>query len=134
MRTAISSRLTTISGLGMTDNKYHHNFTGFPAVMFEPSSDPNTFYTHNENEHIYTFDLFVVQEMESTSTGRAEAIRLLGIAVDAVTDSFDSYQTLGGVCDFTEAIPAEWGTATIGDGMVMFAHLTLKCHKLKTVT
>lgn len=134
LRTAIKTKLDTLSGLGMIDDKYHDNITGYPAVMFEPGEDANHFYTNVENEHIYTFELFVVQEMESSSIGRDEAIRILGGAIDTVVNAFDSYQTIGGNCDWSEAAVTDTGESSIGSGMAKWARITLKCHKLKTVT
>ena len=134
IRTAIKTKLDTVPGLGMVDDKFHTDITSYPAVMFEPSADPSGFFTNTENKHVYTYEFFIVQEFESTGTGRDQAIRILGNAVDAVVDAFDSYQTLGGACDYTEAVTGDWFTANAANGMALVARMTLKCHKLKNVT
>lgn len=138
LRSAIKTKLDTLTGvgqpLGMVDDKFHTDITSYPAVMFEPSSDPNTFFTNSENKHVYTFEFFIVQEFESSGMGRDAAITILGNAVDAVVNAFDSYQTLGGACDYTEPVTGEWFTANAANGMALVARMTLKCHKLKTVT
>ena len=50
--------------------------------------------------------MIVHQELQTM--GREEAISILVIAADAVIDAFDADSSLGGVADFTEAIPAEF--------------------------
>lgn len=134
LRTVIKTKLDSLTGLGMVDDKFHSNITSYPAVMFEPSVDPAQFFTNTENMHVYTYEMVVVQEFESTSTGRDEAIRILGNAVDTIVTGFDNYQTLGGNCEYTEPLVGEWFTANTGNGMAMCARLTLRCHKLISVT
>lgn len=138
IRTAIKTKLDTLVGpgllIGMVDDKFHNKISSYPAVMFEPSSDPGEFFTNSENMHVYTYEFVVVQEFESNGMGRDEAIRILGNAVDAVVNAFDNYQQLGGACDYTEAVTGEWFTANAGNGMALVARMTLRCHKLKAVT
>ena len=134
LRTAIKTKLDTLTGLGQISDYFHSNITSYPAVMFEPSDDPSGFFTNTENEHVYTYDLFVIQECESTATGRQAAIRILGNAIDTVVNAFDSYQTLGGACEYTEPMVSSWNTANTANGIVVYGRITLKCHKLKTVT
>lgn len=138
LRTTIKTKLDTLTGvgqpLGMVDDKFHNQVTSWPVCMFEPSSDPSGFFTNTENMHVYTFEMVVMQEMESTGTGRDEAIRILGGAVDSIVSAFDNYQTLGGACEFTEPVMGEWFTVNTGNGMAMCARITLKCHKLTSVT
>ena len=134
LRTAIKTKLDTLSGLGTISDYFHSNITSYPAVMFEPTDDPSVFFTNTENEHVYTYDIIIIQECESTGTGRQTAIRILGNAIDTVVNAFDSYQTLGGTCEYTEAMTSAWNTANTANGIVVYAKIVLKCHKLKTVT
>lgn len=134
LRTAIKTKLDTLTGIGMVSDYFHSNITSYPAVMFEPSSDPSVAFTNTENEHVYVYEIIVIQEFESTGTGRSAAIRILGNAVDTVVTGFDNYQTLGGACEYTEATTAAWDTANTANGMVVFCRITLKCHKLIQVT
>lgn len=138
LRSTIKTKLDTLTGsgqvLGMVDDKFHNQITAWPVCMFEPSADPSGFFTNTENMHIYTFEMVVMQEMESAGTGRDEAIRILAGAVDAIVSAFDNYQTLGGACEYTEPVTGEWFTVTTGSGMAMCSRITLKCHKLTSVT
>lgn len=138
VRTAIKTKLDTLTGsgqlLGMVADEFTTNITSYPACMFEPSADPSAFFTNVENMHVYTYEIVILQETESLTIGRSEAIRKLGNAVDAVVAAFDNYQTLGGACDYTEAVTGEWFTANAGNGVLVGARITLKCHVLTTVS
>ncbi len=134
LSSTIKAKLQTISGLGMVSDDYRVDITSYPAVLFQGSNDPSSFITNTENEHVYTFDLFIVQECESTGTGHSAALTIVYNAIDAVVNAFDSYQTLGGACEYTEAMTSVIDEINTSNGLMVFGRVTLKCHKLKTVT
>ena len=134
LRTAIKTKLDTMlynagsnpSGVLMQVQDVHlENFTGFPAVTFEPSNHENNYYSNNDNMRAYAFDVIVWQEMESG--GRAQAINSLTAAVDAIITAFDSDFNLTGACDFCVPIPSAWGEVLIGGATFKYAKMTIVC-------
>jgi len=132
LRPAILSILQGIDQFAFVDDKYTLSVTGFPAAMFEPSADPADFSTNQSDLHEYTYTIYLVQEMEKG--GRNEAIRILSNSVDAVTYAFLNDDSLGGACLYSRPLPSEWGETTMGEGMVKYAKLTLKCYILHQKT
>lgn len=132
LRPAILAQLTAITQFAFVDDKFTEDVTGYPAIMFEPSTDPSDFATNREDMHTYTFNIYILQEMEKV--GRDEAVRILASAVDAVTYSFLNDDTIGGACLFSKPVPSEWGEAITGHGMAKWAKLTLKCVVLHEIT
>lgn len=128
IRAAVKTKLESISEIAFVADTFTQELTSFPAAIFEPSQDPSKFATNKDNEHVYTFDIFVIQEIENK--GRAEAVRILSAAVDAVVSAFDADLDIGGSCHYAEAMAGEWGTDSMGQGMVKWARLTVKAHVL----
>jgi hypothetical protein len=128
IRPQIKAVLDTVTELAFVKASYTQDVTGFPAAMFEASSDSPSFETNREDVHVYAFDIIIIQEMEQL--GRDEGERVLGAAVDAVTYAFLNNDTINGTCLWCEPIPSAWTSGAIGEGAVKWARLTLKCHVL----
>lgn len=132
LRPIIKAKLETIDDFAFVDDKFTNDIAGYPCIMFEPADDPSEFSTNQTDLHQYTFNLYLLQEMESI--GRDEAIRILSQAVDAVTYAFLNDDSLGGACLYSKPIPSEWSEFTIGEGMVKSAKLSLKCFVLHQIS
>ena len=128
LRTAITTKLQGISALQAVYDSFTANFSGFPAAMFEPAADPSVFADNRDNEHIYSFDLFLVQELNTQ--GRSTSIGTLVTAVDAVVAAFEGDDSLGGACLYSETMASGWDEVTLSDGPVKYAKITIKCHTI----
>lgn len=118
-RTAISTKLGTITELAFVDDKHHTDITGYPAATFEPVRLENEFYTSSDNKRLYQFTILVHQEMDTI--GRDEAIRILDATVDAIKSAFDTDYTLGGVVDYMDPITVDFGEYEEGNASVKVA-------------
>lgn len=131
LRAAINTKLNTLVGSGQplaqVKSDHDENFTGFPAVTFEPSNLENVFYTTTENLRSYGFDIIVWQEMEAG--GRNNAVTVLINAVDAIIAAFDTDYNLGGACDFAQPMPSSFGTVVIGNASFLYAKIVYVCKK-----
>ena len=132
IRVAIKTRLESLTGPGNPIAfvyDYHKlGLAGYPSATFEPSSLSSQFLTTRENERTYVFDIVIHQELESIT--RDEAIASLVTVSDAVIDMFDRDYSLGGAIEYMEAVPAEFGEIATPDGIIAYAKIMLRCHKL----
>ena len=118
-RTAISTKLNTITQLAFVDDKHHTDITGYPAATFEPVRLDNEFYTSSDNKRKYQFTVIVHQELNTI--GRDEAIRILDTTVDAIKSAFDTDYTLGGAVDYIDPITVDFGEYEEGNASVKVA-------------
>lgn len=118
-RTAIATKLGTITELAFVDDKHHTDITGYPAATFEPVRLENEFFTSSDNKRLYQFTILVHQEMDTI--GRDEAIRILDATVDAIKSAFDTDYTLGGVVDYMDPITVDFGEYEEGNASVKVA-------------
>lgn len=118
-RTAISTKLNTITQLAFVDDKHHTDITGYPAATFEPVRLDNEFYTSSDNKRKYQFTVIVHQEINTI--GRDEAIRILDATVDAIKSTFDTDYTLGGAVDYMDPITVDFGEYEEGNASVKVA-------------
>lgn len=118
-RTAISTKLNTITQLAFVDDKHHTDITGYPAATFEPVRLDNEFYTSSDNKRKYQFTVIVHQELNTI--GRDEAIRILDTTVDAIKSAFDTDYTLGGAVDYMDPITVDFGEYEEGNASVKVA-------------
>lgn len=118
-RTAISTKLNTITQLAFVDDKHHTDITGYPAATFEPVRLDNEFYTSSDNKRKYQFTVIVHQEINTI--GRDEAIRILDATVDAIKSAFDTDYTLGGAVDYIDPITVDFGEYEEGNASVKVA-------------
>lgn len=127
LRTAIETKLNTVTELAVVKDIHTGKLSGFPAATFEPSGHENEYYTNADNLRGYAFDIIIHQEMENA--GRDTAVGILAASVDAVVTAFDTDYNLGGACDFCLALPSAWGEYTGENGAVKYATLTIICKK-----
>jgi len=132
IRTAISTKLNTVTQLAFVDDKHHTDMTGYPAATFEPVRLDNEFYTSSDNKRAYQFTILIHQEIDTI--GRDEAVRILDAAVDAVKSAFDTDYTLGGVVDYMEAITVDFSEYVEGNASTKVAILKLVCVSEEIVT
>lgn len=125
LRSAIETKLGTISEIGEVKDSHQTEFDTYPGVTFEPSGHENNYFTNTDNERRYSFDIIVHQEMEHA--GRDKAVEILASVVDAIVTAFDADPTLGGAADFCLALPSSWGEYTGSNGAVKFAQLGYVC-------
>lgn len=118
-RTAIMTKLGTITQLAFVDDKHHTDITGYPAATFEPVRLGNEFYTSSDNKRQYQFTILVHQEMDTI--GRDEAVRILDAAVDAIKSAFDTDYTMGGAVDYMDPITVDFGEYEEGNASVKVA-------------
>jgi hypothetical protein len=128
LRSALATKLGTVSALSVVYDHFTSNFSGFPACMFEPSADPEAFATNRDNEHVYAFDIYLIQEMKKQ--GRSASIGTLAAAVDAVQAALDADFMLGGACEYAEAAANDWGEVELPDGPIKYARILYKCHSI----
>lgn len=135
IRTAINTKLQSLTGVGNPlayAYDYHKlGLDGYPSATFEPSALSSQFETTHQNGRVYAFDIIIHQELRTI--GRDEAIGNLVSVSDAIIDAFDQDYTLGGVVDFIEAVPAEFGEVQTEDSVIAYSRITLKCHTLKSI-
>ena len=127
LRTYISTKLATLTGTGQpivfVDDKHHTDFTGYPAVTFEPIRLDNEYFTNTDNKRVYSFSMLVHQEMDII--GRDNAVRILNTCVDAIKSVFDTDYTLGGNVDYTDPITVDFTEYNEGNASVKVAILRL---------
>jgi len=126
IRAALTTKLQGISQIQAVYDSFTANFSGFPAVMFEPSGDPSVFGSNRDNEHIYSFDLYVIQEL--TTQGRSTSIGSLSDAVDAVVAALEADPSLSGACMYCETMASSWDEVALPDGPIKYARIIVKCH------
>lgn len=125
LRTAISTKLNTVTQLAFVDDKHHTDMTGYPAATFEPVRLDNEFYTSSDNKRTYVFTVLIHQEINTI--GRDEAVRILDGAVDAVKTAFDTDYTLGGAADYLDPITVDYTEYVEGNASTLVAILRLAC-------
>lgn len=125
LRTAIMTKLGTITQLAFVDDKHHSNMTGYPAATFETRGLENIVYTNRDNLRTYQFDIILHQEI--FVSGRDEAMRRLNLVIDAVIASFDADYTLGGAIHFAKPLPVEKGEYVTGNGPCFYALMRYEC-------
>ncbi len=131
IRSAISTKLATVTELFEVFDYDHINFDGYPTATFEPFNNEDIFFTDKDNERKYQYRIILHQEMESG--GRQNAIDILVEAVDAVITAFDEDPTLGGVVKACDPITTLWGQDTLGDGAMKIVEIQVVCKDLAEV-
>jgi hypothetical protein len=111
VRTAIKNKLDTLTGDGkvfVSDyNYFTTKTTGFPCVMFEPSELSSVYEDTAYNYRSYTFNIVIVQEMNTIS--RSDAMDILLNCFEKVIDAFDQDWTLSGVVEQVDATGGTFG-------------------------
>jgi hypothetical protein len=136
IQAAIKTKLDTLKGTGQPlvgvfeEHRTGLTKTGYPSATFEESNSQADYFSAADNHHIYAYEIYLHQEAEKV--GRATARRILRQTVDSIISLFSkrSNASLGGACDFVEPVPAEFGEYDEGAGVVLYARIILKCHKL----
>jgi hypothetical protein len=111
VRTAIKNKLDTLTGDGKVFVSDYNYFTtktdGFPCVMFEPSELSSVYEDTAYNYRSYTFNIVIVQEMNTIS--RSDAMDILLNCFEKVIDAFDQDWTLSGVVERVDATGGTFG-------------------------
>ena len=129
--TDIEAKLNSIPELADVHGSHTAKFSGFPAATFEPFGNVSEFIANTDNQRGYGYNIIIHQEL--TNIGRAEGIKLLAGAVDAVLTAFDEDFNLGNITDFNNPLQSTWDAYTGANGPVKYAILPLVCNKEITV-
>jgi len=136
LKTAIKNKLDTLTGAGkplsFNYDEHRTNFDGYPVATFEPSDMASDYETVAENLRVYSFMVYIYQEMEKTGAG--ESVNILASVVDQITNAFDNDYTLGGACMFAKATPSRWGVMPTDSGMTRYAEIKIECEVLYLLT
>jgi len=131
IRTAIASKLATVTEFYDVIDFHTMNFNGYPAATFEPAGNEDLFATTKDNLRNYDYRVVLHQEMEHG--GRDNAINILCPLADAVITAFDTDPTLGGVVKYCLPVRTFWSEYTGGDGAIKAVEITLRCFDLAQV-
>jgi len=128
----IKTILDTLTGTGQPLSIVYDyptsDISGFPAVMFNPSSFENEFMSVSENKLGYSFDIFVI--CETKVAGKQTAFNtILANAVDKVIDKFRDEWNGGTTSDghriWYKIDSGIWGVDMIQDSECVIAQLKL---------
>ena len=131
IRTAISTKLNTVTEFYAVLDHHTMSFDGFPTATFEPFANEDLFYTNKDNLRNYDFKVVLHQEMESA--GRDNSIDILCPLTDAVIAAFDTDPTLGGVVKNCFPIRTFWTQYSGGGGAIKAVEITIRCFDLAEV-
>ena len=96
LKEKIKTVLGTISGIEQVLDYPNQDFHGFPAVIVRTNGNTSEYETTSENSEIYSFSLFVYQNIEGVFTAE-KAREILEELCDTIRDTFDSNEFLTGV-------------------------------------
>jgi len=96
LKAKIKSVLQTITAIQQVLDYPNQDFSGFPAVIVRTDGNSSKYETTNENDEIYTFSLFVYQNIEGVFS-KEKSRSILEELCDTIRDTFDSDEFLNGV-------------------------------------
>lgn len=96
LKSKIKSTLQAISGIEQVMDYPNQDFHGYPAVIVRTNGNSSDYETTSENDEVYSFSLFVYQNIEGTFTAE-KARNILEELCDTIRDTFDSNEFLTGV-------------------------------------
>ena len=96
LKEKIKTVLGTISGIEQVLDYPNQDFHGFPSVIVRTNGNTSEYETTSENSEIYSFSLFVYQNIEGVFTAE-KAREILEELCDTIRDTFDSNEFLTGV-------------------------------------
>jgi len=132
VRTAIKNKLDTLTGDGKVFVSDYNYFTtktdGFPCVMFEPSELSSVYEDTAYNYRSYTFNIVIVQEMNTIS--RSDAMDILLNCFEKVIDAFDQDWTLSGVVERVDATGGTFGEIDMEKWPALYISTNLICRVL----
>lgn len=91
----IKSKLEGLSSIQQVADWPTDTFNGYPAAMIVFDRMEAEFETTAENKRVYSFTIYLLQELESQ--GERQARRIIRGVVDDVTTLFDEDQLLSGI-------------------------------------
>ena len=104
IREKIKAKLQANSKIQEVQDFPSQEFGGFPVAIVKSTRNEGAFETTKENERIYVFTVYLMQDIKSQ--GMHKARRIIEGVVDSVMDDFDQDQTLSGV-SLQDALPAD---------------------------
>ena len=132
VRTAIKNKLDELTGDGKVFVSDYNYFTtkidGFPCVMFEPSELSSVYEDTAYNYRSYTFNIVIVQEMNTIS--RSDAMDVLLNCFEKVIDAFDQDWTLSGVVEQVDATGGTFGEIDMEKWPALYISTNLICRVL----
>lgn len=97
LKSKIKSVLETITDIQQVTNYPNQDFSGFPAVMIRTNGNTSDYETTKENEEIYSFSLFVFQNLDTHFFTKEKARNILEELCDTIRDVFDNDEFLNGI-------------------------------------
>jgi hypothetical protein len=135
IRAKIKEKLLAHCGEGLPIKEvyaeHRTDFGGYPVATFEPSAEESDYETTTQNLRKYIYRIVLWQEAQSM-TGEGALDILIALSETIIAD-FDEDFTLGGVCDFCNAVPAIWGQWDSPTGIVRYTEIKLECNKSETI-
>jgi len=95
IRNAIKAKLLDVDSIQQVIDFPSNTFTGYPAAMVTTSRSEAEFNTTQEDERIYVFTIYIMQEVAVLKEQKSR--RVIEGVVDDVLDAFDNDQLLDGV-------------------------------------
>ena len=129
LKNKIKTKLDGVTKLQMVSDDPSLKLTGYPAAIIVPSEDSSDYETNQENLRIYSFDIHLFYEIQSSGLG--SALDALYDLADDVMDLFDKDQTLTGISlptDYTMIVvlPVSGGWGEVPDSKLITKIIKLK--------
>ena len=131
LETLIDATLKEVYGYKI--NPLEFEFNSFPAAELIESGNEADYLSTKENMRVYPFEIYIYQDVEKAG-GMSEAYEVLREVVDTIIDTFDNYQDLGGAADWVEPAISGFSDFARRNQTIAVAIITLKVHKVKTLT
>jgi len=96
LKEKVKTVLQSISAIQQVLDYPNQDFSGFPAVIVRTNGNTSQYETTSENDEVYSFSLFVYQNIEGVFSAE-KAREILEELCDTIRDTFDSNEFLNGV-------------------------------------
>ena len=139
IHSAIKTKLETLKTATLQEvygekiNPLEHEFAKFPVAELIESGNEADYLSTKENMRVFAYEIYIYQGVEEAG-GISKAYESLRKVVDTILDTFDNYQDLGGAADWVEPSFAGFSDFARRNKTIAVAVVTLKCHKVKTLT
>ncbi|MHA1225122.1 MAG: hypothetical protein ACTSR2_01000 [Candidatus Hodarchaeales archaeon] len=95
IRNQLKTKLESIDSIQEVHDYPTEEFGGFPAAIVKSTRNDAEFQTTTQNQRVYIFTVYILQEIESQDIRKAR--RIIEGVVDDVIEAFDQDQLLTGI-------------------------------------
>jgi hypothetical protein len=91
------TKLQGISDIQAVEEYPTIDFNGYPAAVVRTDGNNSQYETNTENDELYTFTIYLLEELQSGLLGEKKARRIIEELCDTVRDNIDSDEFLSGI-------------------------------------